>query len=97
MNIPDTIKIGGHILKVIITNDGDLLESNEIGKTQLAKNVIYLNSNYPQSRQEEALLHEMVHNCFYDLDNTMTQDEKLVERIGVALYMILQDNPDVFK
>ena len=80
MNIPEKVKIGGHILDVIITNDCDCIAYNEIGRTCLAKNIIWINKNYPKSRQEEALLHEMVHNMLYELNEE--QDEVLVERIG---------------
>jgi hypothetical protein len=95
MKIPDKVKIGGHTLAVIITNDCDNIAYNEIGKTCLAKNVIWLNKNYPKSRQEEALLHEMVHNMFYDLGEE--QNEAIVERIGKYLYMSVIDNPEIFK
>lgn len=90
MQIPDKVKIGGHVLNVIITNDSDSIAYNEIGKTVLGKNVIYINSNYPQSRQEEALLHEMIHNCLFDLKEE--QDEQMVERLGGYFYMVLKDN-----
>lgn len=53
MQIPDKVKIGGHILDVVITNNCDNIDYNEIGKTTLAKNIIYINENYPKSRQEE--------------------------------------------
>ena len=94
MFIPNKVKIGGHVLDVIITNDCDNIAYDEIGKTCLAKNVIWINKNYPKSRQEEALLHEMVHNVLYDLSEE--QDEALVERIGKYLYMFVIDNPEIF-
>lgn len=96
MNIPETVKIGGHILDVITTNNADYIECDTIGKTTLAKNVIYLNASYPLSRREEAFLHEMIHNCIYDLDHGAEQDEALVERLGTLLYAIVKDNPKVF-
>lgn len=95
MNIPDKVKIGEHSLDVILTNDCDCISYDEIGKTCLAKNAIWINKNYPKSRQEEALLHEMVHNMFYDLNEQ--QDESLVERLGKYLYMSVIDNPMVFE
>lgn len=94
MKIPTKVKVGGHIINVVVTTDGDNIEFNEIGKTLLAKDVIYLNGNYSHSRQSEALLHELIHNCFYDLREE--QSEALVERLGVALYQIIVDNPEVF-
>jgi hypothetical protein len=90
MKIPKQVKVGGHILDVIITNDGDLVASDTIGTTVVAKNVIYLNSNYPQSRLEEALLHEIIHNCLFDLQEE--QDEALVTRLGTMMYAVLEDN-----
>ncbi|MGE5627820.1 MAG: hypothetical protein ACM3X7_06850 [Solirubrobacterales bacterium] len=95
MNIPEKIKIGGHILNVIVTNNCDEIEYNTIGRTCLAKNIITLNENYPQSRQEEALLHEIIHNCLYDLKED--QNEAFIERLGTLLYSVIKDNPDIFK
>jgi len=95
MNIPDKVKIGGHILEVKITNDCDDIGYGEIGKTQLGMNIILINKNYPKSRQEETLLHEMIHNCLYDLEEE--QNEAMVTRLGQLLYSIIVDNPDIFK
>lgn len=89
------VKIGGHTLDVVITNNCDEIGFNEIGKTCLAKNKIWINANYPKSRQEEALLHEIIHNCLYDMKEE--QDEKMVERLGCILYQVIKDNPDVIK
>jgi Zn-dependent peptidase ImmA (M78 family) len=94
MNIPEKVKVGGHMLDVVFTNNTEEIDFNNIGKTILAKNVIYINSNYPRSRQEECLLHELIHNCLYDLHEE--QDESMVERLGVMLYMIIKDNPKIF-
>lgn len=95
MNIPENVKIGGHTLKVVFTNDCDEIEYNVIGKTVLGKNLIRLNTNYPKSRQEECLLHEIIHNCLYDLKEE--QDEAMVERLGTMLYQVLQDNPNLWE
>lgn len=95
MNIPESVKVGGHTLDVVFTNDCDEIEYNVIGKTVLGKNTIRLNTNYPKSRQEECLLHEIIHNCLYDLKEE--QDEAMVERLGTMLYQVLQDNPNLFK
>lgn len=94
MNIPDKVKIGGHMLDIKFTNNCDEIKFNEIGKTCLAKNIININSNYPKSRQEECLLHEIIHNCLYDLHEE--QNEAMVERLGTMLYMIIKDNPGIF-
>lgn len=95
MNIPKQVKVGGHYLDVVITNNCDDISDEEIGITYLAKNIIRINANYPHSRQEEALLHEIIHNCLWDMKEE--QDEKLVKRLGVILHQIIIDNPDLFK
>lgn len=97
MTIPKSVKIGGHVLAVKHTNNCEDISDCEIGRTVLAKNVILLNENYPQSRQEEAFLHEVIHNCLYDIDHNQEQDEALVERLGTVLYMIVVDNPKIFE
>jgi hypothetical protein len=89
--IPKKIKIGGHVLNVEVTNDCDIIAANEIGITTIAKNIIYINKNFPLSRQQEALLHETIHNCFFDLNEE--QDEELVVRLGTIFFQVLKDNP----
>ena len=95
MKIPKSVKVGGHILDVVQTTDCGVIGSDCIGQTILAKNIIYLNESYPKSRLKEALLHEIVHNCFFDLQ--AEQSEELINRIGVMLYMLIMDNPKIFK
>lgn len=94
MKITDKVKVGGHTLDVIVTDNCDCIGYGEIGKTCLAKNVIWLNQNYPKSRQEEALLHEIIHNCLYDMNEE--QNEQLVTRLGSVLYSVIKDNSEVF-
>lgn len=94
MNIPDKIKVGGHWLDVIVTNDPAVIEHNQIGRTVLGKNTIWINSDYPQSRQEEALLHEVLHNCFFDIEEE--QDEAMIERLGKIMYQVIVDNSSIF-
>jgi len=95
VNIPKRVKIGGHLLDIEFTNDCSKIDYNEIGKTCLGKNIIKINKNYPKSRQEECLLHEIIHNCLFDLDEE--QDESMVTRLGTMLYSIIKDNPKMFK
>ena len=94
MNIPATVKIGGHVLDVEFTNNCDDIEKETIGNTIIAKNIIRINTNYPKSRQEETLIHEIIHNCLYDLKEE--QDEAMVERLGTMFYAVIKDNPKVF-
>ena len=94
MNIPDKVKIGGHLLDVEFTNNCDDIEREIIGNTIIAKNIIRINTNYPKSRQEETLIHEIIHNCLYDLKEE--QDEAMVERLGTMFYAVIKDNPKVF-
>lgn len=90
MEIPKTIKIGGHELDVVVTNDSDIIPDNNIGLTITAKNVIYLNSRYPQTQLEEALLHEILHNLYYSL--SLEQSEEIIQRLGFLLYATLKEN-----
>ncbi len=95
MKIPNKLKISGHTLDVKITNDNNCIDTNEIGKTIIANNIIYINKNYPKSQQEETLIHELLHNCFYCLGEE--QSEPLIQRLGAMLYSIIIDNPNIFK
>ena len=44
---------------------------------------------------ELTFLHELIHTIFYHCD--IEQDEHVVEALAQALYMIIKDNPGIFK
>lgn len=94
MNIPNEIKIGGKTYTVEITdklNCGNLGYSGEICYQDLIIRIC------PQAKQkmEADFIHEIVHGILSHLGYS-EQDEKQVDEIAQALYMVIQDNPAMF-
>jgi hypothetical protein len=92
MNIPDQIKIGGHIVNVEMV---DVLDNDLVGEANNSRNVIRLVKHYPQSQIEVTFLHELLHMCFYHMGIGMGEDphtERTVEGLAQVLYQVLVDN-----
>lgn len=94
MNIPKKLKIGGKVYNVEITNKlnlGSVHCSAEINYCDLA---IRICPN-AKGRMEADFIHEMLHGIFDHL-GYLNHDEKKIDELANALYMVVQDNPKVF-
>lgn len=94
MKIPNKIKIGGKVYGVEITdrlNLGSVNYSGEISYTELA---IRICPN-AQAKMEADFLHEMFHGIM-DFLGYNEHDEKKIDELANALYMVIQDNPEIF-
>jgi len=94
MNIPKKVKIGGKVYKVEITNNLDLGNSNCSAEIDYCNLVIRVK---PQAKQkmECDFMHEVIHAIFDHLGYS-EQDEKKVDELASALYMVIQDNSKIF-
>lgn len=84
MNIPKTLKIGGHTVAVELVDeirDGELM-----GRWDSKKNRILLDKNAPETHLAATLLHEIIHAINIDICETD------VEYLSQALYQVLKDN-----
>ena len=88
MKIPNKIKIGGHIFKVKIFSGK--FSDDKAGRVEGQKNMIYLNADYVQSKQESVLLHEVIHEL--DWLNGLGLNEKQIDSLTEGLYQVLKDN-----
>lgn len=95
MNIPEKIKIGGKTYIVEITNKLDFGNINCLGEVNYSDLIIRI---CPQAQQkmEADFLHEMIHTIYDHLGYT-NHDEKKVDELAQALYMVIQDNPKMFE
>ena len=94
MNIPKKLKIGGKVYTVEITDKlflGNANVSAEITYNDLVIRV----SPQAQGKMEADFLHELIHGIFDHL-GYRDHDEKRVDELAQALYMVIVDNPDVF-
>lgn len=98
MDIPKRLKIGGHTVRVEVGDD--TVTNNYAGEDWSLQNLIRINGNYPQSRQESILLHEILHHIVsdlgYQLKDTATDgyvhSELVLGGLAEALYQVLRTN-----
>lgn len=91
MNIPQSVKIGGKVYQVEIT------DKLTLGKANVSAEIDYMALSIricPSARgkMEADFVHELIHGIldFLGYDN---HDEKKVDEMANALYMVIRDNP----
>lgn len=94
MNIPEKIKIGGKTYKVEETKNLNLGNTNYSGEIDYMDLVIRIVPS-AKEKMEADFIHEVLHGIFNHLGYT-DHDEKKIDELANALYMVIQDNPNVF-
>lgn len=94
MNIPKQIKIGGKKYKVKITRHLDLGVAGYSGEIDYSNLIIRIVPS-AKGRMEADLLHEIIHGVYDHLGYT-NHDEKKIDELAQAIYMVIQDNPKIF-
>ena len=94
MYIPKKIKIGGKVYTVEITNKLDLGNVN-VSAEILYNDLVIRVSPQAQGKMEADFIHELIHAIFDHL-GYKEHDEKRVDELAQALYMVIVDNPDLF-
>ena len=95
MKIPQKVKVGGKTYQVEITDRLDLGNVNYSGEVNYQDLIIRI---CPQAQQkmEGDFLHELCHAIYNHLGSN-DHDEKKIEELASALYMVIQDNPEMFE
>ena len=83
MNIPKSLKVGGHTFKVELVS-GDKL--NGVADMSLETGKIRISNFLTQTQQECALFHEILHAINLEFD------EVIVEFLAQNIYQVLADN-----
>lgn len=94
MNIPEKVKIGGKVYCVEITDKLCLGISN-VSAEILYNELVIRVSPQAQSKMEADFLHEVIH-AILDHQGYKEHDEKQVDEMAQSLYMVIQDNPEMF-
>ena len=94
MNIPKKLKIGGKVYTVEIT-DKLFLGNANVSAEIMHNDLVIRVSPQAQGKMEADFLHELIHGIFDHL-GYRDHDEKRVDELAQALYMVIVDNPDVF-
>lgn len=95
MRIPKKVKIlyKNYIIekqKNLHDENGDLY-----GQICYLPERILLNEDSSEEQQRATLIHEMIHGM--DEMFNIRLKERQVEKLGNALYMLIEDNPDIFE
>lgn len=94
MNIPKKLKIGDKVYTVEIT-DKLFLGNANVSAEIMYNDLVIRVSPQAQGKMEADFLHELIHGIFDHL-GYRDHDEKRVDELAQALYMVIVDNPDVF-
>jgi S-ribosylhomocysteine lyase LuxS involved in autoinducer biosynthesis len=94
INIPQSVKVGGKIYKVIITDKLKSGTENCTAEIDYRETEIRIFSTNKQ-RMEADFIHELTHAI---LDNLgyKDQDEKEVDEMANALHAVIVDNKNIF-
>lgn len=95
MKIPKQIKIGGKVYTVE-TTDSLVLGHNYDAECVYSDLVIRVRPTSAKGKMECDFLHEMLH-AIHDFLGYSKHDEKKIDELANALYMVIQDNPEVFE
>ena len=95
--LPQKIKIGFKEYEIV--RKEEVFEDQECyGKIDYNKEKIYISTRFNQNQRNATFLHEMIHGIFEKLDmNDLRENEQVVNQIAVELYLIIKENPDIFK
>lgn len=94
MNIPQSVKIGGKVYRVEITDKLTLGKVNVTAEIDYTELVIRVHPN-ARGKMEADFWHELVHGILDHL-GYRNHNEKKVDEMANALYMVIRDNPKMF-
>lgn len=94
MNIPQSVKIGGKVYQVEVTDKLVLGSANVSAEIDYTALVIRIHPN-ARGRMEADFWHEVVHGILDHLGYSR-HNEKKVDELANALYMVIRDNPKIF-
>lgn len=97
MEIKDKIKIGSMEYEVIKTDKPILLNDQACNGVIDYENLfIEISTNRATQKQEETLMHEVLHGIIHERNLILEDEEMIVEEISKGLYQVIKDNPDIF-
>lgn len=93
MNIPNKIKIGGHIYTVNYT-ENLARDRDRIGESCADKLSIDIDKSLPQSMKESVFIHEILEQ--FNFVYNVGLEHKQIYDLETAIYALVKDNPSVF-
>ena len=91
MKIPKQVKIGAHLIDIVLTD-----QTEDFGCFENKKARIIISKETKPSLQEETFFHECLHSIFDQTGVgrglTADDEEKMIQPIANMLYQFLKDN-----
>jgi hypothetical protein len=94
MRIPKTVKVGGFNYSVTITDNFVSGSNNCCGEIDLRAQTIKILPRETDG-MNKSFIHELIH-AINSFNGNYVEDEKQVDEMANALYMVIQDNPEMF-
>lgn len=94
MNIPQSVKIGGKVYRVEVTDKLTLGKANVSAEIDYMELVIRIHPS-ARGKMEADFWHEVVHGILDHLGYSR-HNEKKVDELANAFYMVIRDNPKIF-
>lgn len=95
MTIPENVKVLYKNYKVIEKENIHDVDSDLYGQVLYLSEEILINKDASDPIKEATLIHEIIHAL--DEMYCIGLKEKQVEKLGNAIYMVIEDNPQMFR
>lgn len=94
--LPETVKIGGFVWKVKLSHEVTT-EGNCFGCLHYTTQTIYIDPRAPSQKQQQCLLHEILHALWWQTGlrvrvGIKEHEEEVVQALSNLLYQVLKDN-----
>jgi hypothetical protein len=96
--LPTSVRIGPHVYTIREMSEVDYLKSGFMGSHLASQLEIEIYPKQPFRVKGEVLLHEILHGCYFMAGlrhDGPPNEERTVDGLGLQLFGVLRDNPDV--
>jgi hypothetical protein len=93
LQIPEKVKIGGHIYDCKLGSD-IARDDNALGRSCGNAQCMWIDNTVPHENQESTLLHEIIEQINYRYE--LGLEHKQISILEAALYQVIKDNPEIF-
>lgn len=92
MELPATVKIGGHIYQV--KTSSTLARDSDVHGSSCGNALeITIDTTIPKQNQESVLLHEIIEQINYRYE--LRLEHRQISVLESAIYQVIRDNPDL--
>lgn len=93
IKIPETVKIGGYIIRILRKNMDEEKRSN-MGEYHHFTQEIWLDERLTEQQEEEIFIHEIL-EAIKDI-YLLKYSHEILNLNGVMLFALIKDNPGIF-